>query len=128
MIGLNVAQKHDFITQQFAAQRRHYRTRIAHCLFAVIEHRGVAVGRLYLAEGNAQFNIVDIALLPTVRGEGLGTAIIAAVCMAADKAGKGVGLFVDRDNRAQRLYQRLEFAACRETAFHIEMERPARVS
>ncbi len=128
MIGLDAAQKHDFITQQFAAQRWHYRTRIAHCLFAVIERRGVAVGRLYLAEGNAQFNIVDIALLPSMRGEGLGTAIIAAVCMAADKAGKSVGLFVDRDNRAQRLYQRLGFAACRETAFHIEMERPARVS
>lgn len=119
-------QRHAFLAQQFAAQRRHYRNHIPDCRFAVIERCGLPIGRLYLAEGVTQLNLVDIALVPAARGKGLGHAIMAALLAATDRAGKTVGLFVERENPAMRLYRRLGFVDCVEAGFYVEMERPAR--
>jgi RimJ/RimL family protein N-acetyltransferase len=112
----------DFLAQQFAAQRHHYRTRITGCLFMVIEHHGSAIGRLYLQERETRWQIVDIALGARQRGAGLGTAIIGQICAMAGLTGKGVGLFVEHDNAAQRLYRRLGFTSVRDAGVYAELE------
>lgn len=116
------ALKHDFLAQQFAAQRHHYRTQIPDCAYWVIERAGDPIGRLYLEERVTQWHVVDIALLPEWRGRGLGTALLEAVIAAARGRAKNVGIFVDRGNVALHLYRRLGFAEIGETAFHLEME------
>ena len=115
-------QKTQFVVQQFNAQRHHYRTRIAECRFMVIEHRGLPIGRLYLQERETRWQIVDIALEGERRGAGLGRALISHVCDAAHGMGKGVGLFVEHDNPAQRLYRRLGFRTVCDTGVYAELE------
>jgi ribosomal protein S18 acetylase RimI-like enzyme len=124
MLHWTATQRESFVAQQFGAQRHHYRTYIAGCIFWVIEHDGNPIGRLYLERRTTRWHIVDIALLPDRRGHGIGTALLEAVIDSAQVDGRSVGLFVDRDNVALRLYRRLGFVGIGATAFHIEMERP----
>lgn len=116
------AQKADFVAQQFHAQRHHYRTRIEGCRFMVIEHHGSVIGRLYLQERETRWQIVDIALDVERRGAGLGGAVISHVRDMANRMGKGVGLFVEHDNAAQRLYRRLGFTMVRDAGVYAELE------
>lgn len=117
-------QKRMFVAQQFNAQRLHYRTRLANCLFSVIEHKNEPVGRLYTQETASQLRIIDIALVPALRGQGLGTAILEHLLAEADAAALPVGLFVEPYNPASRLYRRLGFLTVAELDFYTEMERP----
>jgi len=115
-------QKQAFLASQFEAQRSHYRTHIADAAFDVIEHRGVAVGRLYLEARQTQLYIVDIALLPEWRGKGIGSAIMQAVMTTAAAGGRGVGIMVEKFNPALRLYRRLGFTDIANHEVYLEME------
>lgn len=121
-------QKTAFLAQQFQAQRRHYRTQIDDCAFDVIEHQGEPVGRLYLQTGPTYLHLVDIALLPAVRGQGVGGAILAALQSAAGATGKGVSAFVEQSNPARRLYRRLGFTEVADHGIHLEIIWPAPAS
>jgi ribosomal protein S18 acetylase RimI-like enzyme len=116
-------QKAGFIAQQFHAQRHHYRTAIENCVFDVIEQDHVPIGRLYLQERQTQWHIVDIALMPEACGQGVGSAIIHALIIAAGAEDKGVGIFVEKYNPAQRLYRRLGFTEIADHGVYWEMER-----
>ena len=64
--------------------------------------------------------IVDIALLPEMRGTGLGTAILTDLLAAETRP---VQLQVERTNPARRLYERLGFALVEEQAIRVRMVR-----
>ena len=79
VIDWDEPQKAAFIQMQFNAQRQHYRHALADVAFDVIERNGVPIGRLYTQERQTQLHLVDIALIPEVRGQGLGGKILAAL-------------------------------------------------
>lgn len=114
-------QKQAFLESQFHAQRRHYLTYFDGCAFDVLQHHGVAVGRLYLDERPTRLHIIDIALLPEWRGCGTGTAILRALQAAGRASGKSVGIMVEMFNPALRLYQRLGFTAVADHGVYLEM-------
>ena len=118
------AQKAMFLAQQFDAQRRHYRAQIDGCLFQVIERDGEPVGRLYLQWRQTQLHVVDIALLPGMRGQGVGTLLLEALIAAAAAHGRALGIFVEKFNPALHLYRRLGFVEIGDTGVYLEMERP----
>ncbi|MBS0247526.1 MAG: GNAT family N-acetyltransferase [Proteobacteria bacterium] len=115
-------QKAAFVDQQFDAQRYHYRKFFPNTAFDVIEYRGAPIGRLYVDVRATHIHLIDIALLPTFRGRGLGTALLKALQDVARARLMGVALFVDVHNPAQRLYRRLGFAGIGEPGVQIEME------
>jgi ribosomal protein S18 acetylase RimI-like enzyme len=115
-------QKQAFLVSQFQAQRHHYRAYIPGCAFDVIEKNGAPVGRLYIEPRQTQLHIVDIALLPEHRGQGLGGAILEALQAAGRAQGKGVGIFVEKFNPALRLYRRLGFTQVADHKVYLEME------
>jgi ribosomal protein S18 acetylase RimI-like enzyme len=117
-------QKQTFLAHQFAAQRQHYRTQINDCLFQVIEKDGAPTGRLYLQWRETQLHVVDIALLPDARGQGVGTLLLEALIAAAADAGRALGIFVEKFNPALHLYRRLGFVEIGDTGVYLEMERP----
>lgn len=123
-IGWSAEQKLAFLTQQFEAQRRHYRNFIPNCSYQVIERDGVPVGRLYLEERVTQIHITDIVLLPEMRGNGAGTAILEALIAFAHARGKAMGIFVEKFNPALRLYRRLGFVPIGDGEVYIEMDCP----
>ncbi|MHA7777380.1 GNAT family N-acetyltransferase [Roseibium sp. M-1] len=103
------AEKHAFISMQFEAQHTHYRTHYPDALWLIIEAHDTPVGRLYLERWNREHRIIDIALMPQARGQGIGGAILADLINEAGDAGKSLGIHVEKANPAMRLYKRLGF-------------------
>jgi ribosomal protein S18 acetylase RimI-like enzyme len=84
--------------------------------------RGEPVGRLYLEPRQTQLYIVDIALMPDRRGQGIGSAILRALQATAQASGRGVGIMVEKFNPALRLYRRLGFTDVADHEVYLEME------
>ena len=121
-IPWSAEQKQAFLASQFQAQRRHFRTQFTDCAFNILAHAGAPIGRLYLDVRPARLHIIDIALLPEWRGQGLGTAILEALMTAARASGRGVGIFVEKFNPALRLYRRLNFTDVADHGVYLEMQ------
>jgi ribosomal protein S18 acetylase RimI-like enzyme len=101
-----------FLDQQFGFQSLHYARTYPNAERLVVLKDGAAVGRMILHRAPAEWCLVDIALLPAWRRQGIGTLLLQAVLAAAERAAVGsVCLSVDPRNPAQRLYERLGFIA-----------------
>ncbi len=99
-----------FLEDQYSKQHRHYTTYYTRSDFMIIEQQGRPIGRLLLDRGHAtDLRVVDIALLPEVRGQGIGQAFLAAVQSEARSEGKKVSIHVEQENPAKRLYNRMGF-------------------
>ncbi len=121
-IPWSAEQKAAFLLNQFQAQRHHYRTFFPGTAFDIVEYNGVAIGRLYVDVRVTHIHIIDIALVPEVRGRGIGTTLIAALQHYARERAMGLDLFVERYNPALRLYRRLGFFGIAEHEIQFEME------
>jgi GNAT superfamily N-acetyltransferase len=110
--GLPQAALEMLLEQQFRAQSAGYAAQFPDAASLIVLYRDEPVGRLILLAGERSWHVVDILLVPSARGRGIGTDIIEAVVRAA--AGEGaceVALSVLFSNAAaRRLYARLGFA------------------
>ncbi len=106
---LGEAEKQAFIAMQFEAQHAHYQAHYPDALWLVILHEDEPVGRLYLERWEREHRIIDIALLPKARGQGLGCAIILDLQEEAVALQKSVSIHVEKANPALTLYLRLGF-------------------
>lgn len=87
-----------------------YARACGNALHYMIEKAGDTVGRLLLDFGQAEIRILDLALLPAARGQGIGTTVLRAMLNVAAQVGVPVVLSVRLDNlRAIRLYLALGF-------------------
>lgn len=116
-------QKAAFVAQQFAAQTAHYARHYPRMSADVILHGGAPAGRLLVARTAEEILIVDIALLPEFRGNGIGTALLRDLLAEADAAGKRVTIHVERFNPALRLYERLGFSIAEDEGVYLLLER-----
>jgi len=107
--GWTPEQKAAFCASQFAGQDAHYRQYYPDCAFLVIEREGRPIGRLYRDRRANEIRVVDIALLESERGKGVGGRLLQAVLDEAAAAGLPVRMHVERFNPARRLYERLGF-------------------
>jgi ribosomal protein S18 acetylase RimI-like enzyme len=123
--------KIDFLASQFDLQQSHYHLAFAGADYDVIEHDGVAIGRLSVDRTGPDLHLVEISLAPDWRGRGVGGALIARL---QDEVRRGstirIVLNVERTNQgAQRLYRRLGFVESPPTSpypgLSIEMVWPA---
>jgi ribosomal protein S18 acetylase RimI-like enzyme len=123
------AQKAAFLRMQFDAQDRWYREQYPRATYEVVVIDGEPAGRLYLNRGDAEIRIVDIALLPDHRGNGVGTSLLRDLLAEADAVGKRVTIHVERLNPALRLYERLGFSVAEDKGVYLFLERrPAYVN
>jgi ribosomal protein S18 acetylase RimI-like enzyme len=120
--GLPQTALDGLLEQQFRAQAAGYAAQFPDAVSLIILYRDEPVGRLILAANDRCWHIVDIALLPSARGQGIGTDIIEAVFRgAAAEGAREVTLSALFSNvAAQRLYKRLGFAETGE-GVHIPM-------
>ncbi|RKG98839.1 N-acetyltransferase [Corallococcus carmarthensis] len=107
--GWTPAQGEPFLRMQYQAQARHYAAKHPPEGHAIIERDGAAVGRQWLVRTPAELLLVDVALLPSQRGAGLGTHLLNAMQAEAARARVPMRLHVTRDNPALRLYTRHGF-------------------
>jgi ribosomal protein S18 acetylase RimI-like enzyme len=120
----NAAQKEAFLRAQSMAQLAHYRQHYPGALFALITADNVPIGRLFLYRTPHEHRLMDIALFPEWRGQGIGTRLTEQIIANADADGVPVSLHVERFNPAYRLYTRLGFHDVEERGVYVFMIRP----
>jgi len=69
-----------------------------------------------------EIHILDIALVPERRGEGIGTALLKQLLVEAEESGKVVILYVEQFNPAQGLYRRLGFQPVKDEGVYWMMQ------
>ena len=114
--------RRQFLADQFALQSRHYAQHYVGAEFSIVERKGEPIGRLYVFDGADKIRIVDISLLPEIRGKGLGTILLKAVLARGAVAQKAVTIHVEQFNPARRLYRRLGFTEGSSDGPYIYME------
>ena len=120
--GWGSLQIQDFLDSQFDYQHRYYQSEFPDASYDLILIDGTAAGRLYLDRRKSEHRIIDIALLPDYRGKGIGTRLLKQVLDEANRAGKSVGIHVERNNPALHLYERLGFLKTGESGLYYLME------
>ena len=118
--GLDPELADRLFRHQFAGQVASYRDAYPAARHDIVEVDGAPVGRIVVDKAAAGWTVVDIALVETWRGRGLGTRLLAEVI--AQAAGVPVRLRVATHNAAaQRLYARLGFVRVAATEIDVEL-------
>ncbi len=102
-------QKEAFLKMQFYAQHTYYVEQFKRASFDVILRDGDPIGRLYIDRRKAEIHVIDIALLPAYRNQGIGWRLFQAIMAEAEQTRRFVSIFVERFNRARSFYARLGF-------------------
>jgi ribosomal protein S18 acetylase RimI-like enzyme len=105
------AQCREFTGMQFEAQRRYYAEQYPRAICQIIELDGQAVGRLWVDRRPHTLHVLDISLLEAARGRGVGSHCLRALIAEASSQGLSVSIYVELNNPARRLYERLGFRA-----------------
>jgi len=103
------------LEQQYRAQAAGYAAQFPDAVTLIVLRGDEPVGRLILAAGDQRWRIVDIVLLPGVRGRGIGSDIFDAIARVARESGvHELSLSVLSTNvAARRLYARqISFPPC----------------
>jgi GNAT superfamily N-acetyltransferase len=102
-------QKEWFVRMQFQAQHAWYQEHYGDAQFDLVLMDGVPAGRLYVHRRASEIRLVDISLMPELRGGGIGSALLRELMAEAEAAGKPLTIHVEKYNPAMRLYLRLGF-------------------
>lgn len=119
-------QKDAFVRMQFEAQHAWYQEHYSDARFNLVLVDGAPAGRLYVHRRPTEIRLVDISLMPDLRGRGIGTSLLRELMAEAETAGKPLTIHVEKYNPAMRLYQRLGFKSIADRGPYDLMEwRPA---
>ncbi len=124
MLGWSDSELSAFIRMQFDAQTLHF-TRVfpdADNLLVLVDDE--PAGRLMVDRSDTQIRIVDIALLPDLRGVGVGGQLVRLLSAEADILGLPMTCHVAQDNVARGFWEHLGFEARGLDGLHVAMERP----
>lgn len=114
--------KRAFVEHQFSAQDAHYREHYDGATFDVIEVEGQPAGRLYVHRGKSDIRIIDIALAPEFRNQGIGTVLVEGLMAEARASRRSVSIHVEMNNPARSLYERLGFEPVGEHGVYLLMQ------
>ncbi len=109
MLDWTDEQKDEFIRFQFDAQHGYYTEQFPEATFDVVLEDGEPIGRLYVDRRPDEIRLIDIALLPERRRDGIGGGLMRRVLDEARAARLPVQIHVERNNPALGLYRRLGF-------------------
>ena len=114
--------KEAFLRMQFAAQDRYYHAAFPQASYDLIVRGDQVLGRLYVDRGEPAWVVLDLALLPEHRGQGIGTQLLTQVLAEAGAAAKPVRMHVEKFNPARRLYARLGFRPIADQGVYLQLE------
>lgn len=127
-LPLSAAEKQRLLSMQFHAQHEHYRRYFPEAQSDIILLQAEPAGRLYVDRNGDEIRLIDIALLPKYRRQGLGSAILQELLEEAATEAKPVRLRVEPYSPAVRLYERLGFTTITDEQANLHMEcRPGSV-
>ncbi len=101
-----------FINMQYKAQCDHYIKEFPNAHYSVmIDENNEQVGRLFLDKREKEYRILDIGLLPSFRGKGIGKQVIGDIISEAesDQPPRSVTIYVERMSPSLSLFVNLGF-------------------
>jgi ribosomal protein S18 acetylase RimI-like enzyme len=120
---ISATQKELLIRMQFRAQMSAYTEMYPNSCYHLVLLDAKPVGRLWVAPGDGELHLVDIALHPKLQGKGIGTVLIQRVQQEAANARLPIRSCVFRFNPGSlRFHRRLGFSVMREDQTHYYME------
>jgi ribosomal protein S18 acetylase RimI-like enzyme len=120
--GWNENEKTTFLEMQFNAQHTYYQQVYAGEQFSVIQLNNFSIGRLYVGRWTGEIRIIDIALLPQYRRQGIGRKLLQDILEEARLNHKIVSLHVENDNPAISLYSQLGFSEVDNEGFYKRLQ------
>ncbi len=122
--GWPQAAKDAFCDSQFSLQDQHYRQHYPDAQFYVVERNGQTIGRIYFSNEEGLLALMEISLLESTRGQGLGLALMKWLMTWADATGRPMRLYVEPNNPAKRLYLHCGFEEKEVDGAYQRMHRP----
>ncbi|HVK56321.1 MAG TPA: GNAT family N-acetyltransferase [Burkholderiales bacterium] len=116
------AEKRRFLRDQFALQQQHYQAHYPGAIRNIIHRKQRDIGRIDWIMLDTELLLIDIALLPAYRKQGVGSSLLRDLQQRAGQSGKPVTLSVTHFNPAIALYQRLGFRKVTESGLHWRMQ------
>ncbi len=121
-VYLPIEELTQLMNQQFWAQTETYLARFPEARFDIIELNGEPIGRIVVNRPGDRIHLVDQAIAPQLRNQGLGTAVMRSLMQEAAACGLFMTLKVSNANDpSMRLYSRLGFEPVDEALEYIEM-------
>jgi|ERR1700722_5268852 ribosomal protein S18 acetylase RimI-like enzyme len=116
-------QKEQIIRMQFHAQMSAYTHMYPNSCYHVVLLDSKPIGRLWVAPGEGELQLVDIAVHPKLQSKGIGTVLLQRVQEEAAKARLPIRCCVFRFNPGSlRFHRRLGFSIVREDETHYYLE------
>ena len=110
------------MAHQFQAQTVSYRAQFPQARFDIIELDGRPIGRIVVDRPGDRLHLIDQAIVPDLRGRGIGTAIMRALMDEAAARRVPITLEVASSNDPSvRLYLRLGFVPTETAQPYIEL-------
>jgi ribosomal protein S18 acetylase RimI-like enzyme len=120
-------QKDDLLNMQFVAQLGQYRQQYPSADYQVILVAGTEAGSMYTQRGPTEWVLIDIALLPEFRDQGIGSDLVRSLISEAHASSSQLDAHVRVDNPAWRLWQRLGFEAVYNDGVYLRIRVPGPV-
>jgi GNAT superfamily N-acetyltransferase len=113
-----------FLAQQFAAQRAGWSEMFPGSAHELILFRGEPAGRVWVHRTEEDCLVVDIALVPERRRQGIGTEVVQEILAVSDRDGVPTRAHVERTNLPSlAFWSRLGFRETAGDALFIEITR-----
>ena len=116
------SKKNAFLDMQFDAQHRYYHEQFPDADYLIVEQDGRAIGRIYLDRRADELRLVDIALVPEARNQGIGKNLLLDLLDEGQADLLPVRIHVEQFNPAMQLYLRLGFEPIEDQGVYRLME------
>ncbi|QJC52513.1 GNAT family N-acetyltransferase [Paenibacillus albicereus] len=113
--GFSKPEREAFLRMQWTMQARSYGLQAPDADSLLICIGGRRIGRMLVHRAGSFVRLMDIALLPENRGQGIGTQALRRLMGECGASGKPLLLSVNPINPALALYERLGFSPQRKT-------------
>lgn len=115
-------QKAAFLKMQFEAQHHFYHEQYPDAEYLLVQQDDVDIGRIYLHRRHDELRLIDIALIPEARNQGLGSKLLKDLLDEAQASALPISIHVENFNPALHLYQRLGFKPVADQGVYQLME------
>ena len=122
VVPWSTAEKEAFLTMQFNAQHTYYQEQFKKAEFLIIEQNSEPIGRLYIDRRKDEIRLIDIALLPRHRRQGIGSMLLKDVLAEGAAKNLPVRIHVEHNNPALNLYVQLGFKHIEDQGVYFLME------
>jgi ribosomal protein S18 acetylase RimI-like enzyme len=118
--GMTQEQLEPFLAQQYHAMRTYYARAFPETEYLILQFDGTPIGYEALRV-TEELHLIDIALIPEYRNQGIGTQRMRRLQAHAAEVGKSIILSVEVFNPAKHLYERLGFSVLEEAGIYQRM-------